>query len=89
MKFTDYAHDNYERSETVELLVEEYDWPEDIAWRYAKSHNPLYEVEVSFDYDPETNKLTVLCAWVDGILLTPKGTYDEETIQSLATKESR
>lgn len=70
-QFNDYAHDNYSRSETVEMLTTDYDWPEVVAEQYAEDHKPMYEVEAKFEYDSDTGELTVLSAVINGVKLVP------------------
>ncbi len=69
--FTDYAHDSYEDEETVERLMEEFEWPEAVAREYVKRHKPMYEVKGMFEYDDETHELRVLGATIEGVTLKP------------------
>lgn len=71
LRFTDYAHDSYERAETVERLTEKFGWPRSVAEAYAAVHQPMGEVEGTFDYDPETGSLTVVEAVIEGVRLVP------------------
>jgi hypothetical protein len=71
LKFTDYAHDSYEDSETIERLTEEFDWSEEDAQAYVSLHRPLYEVEATLEYDTETQELRVLEAVIDNVTLRP------------------
>jgi len=70
-RFKDYAHESPENEEQMEFLVEDEGWPEEVAEKYIASHNPMYEVEVSFEYDSDTDELRVLEAVVDGTILRP------------------
>jgi hypothetical protein len=70
-KFKDYAHDTYSEEETVEMLVDVYGWDEHDAYKYTASHAPMYEVQAEFEYDTETDTLTVLSAIIDGTVLRP------------------
>lgn len=72
LRFKDYAHDGYSRSETVGMLTESYRWSTEIAEQYVSEHKPMYEVEGEFEYDPETDKLTVLAATINGVRLVPE-----------------
>lgn len=70
-KCKEYAHSNYERSETVELRMSKDGWPEDVATKYAE-HRPLYEIEVEFEYDSESDTLIVVEAAIEGTKIVPK-----------------
>lgn len=70
--FKDYAHDGYMDSETVEMLTEMFNWPKEEAEKYVKNNKPMYEVEAQFEWDSETDTLTVLGANVNGTELVPK-----------------
>lgn len=70
LRFKEYAHSDPERDEVVEFRMDD-GWDEAEAEQYADSHNPMYEVEVSFEYDTETDELRVLEAVVEGVTLRP------------------
>ena len=69
--FSNYAHDNYESSETIEMLVEQ-GWTQGHAEQYIASYSPMYEVKADFEYDTETDTLKVLAAYVEGVKLVPE-----------------
>lgn len=73
LRFVRYAHDNYNSAETVDFLVSQYDWDEEVAWAYTKDFSPMYEVEGEFEYDVDTGDLSVLGATINGVHLIPEG----------------
>lgn len=70
-KFSNYAHDGDEDSETFEMLVEDYEWDTKDAEKFVRHHRPMYEVKADFEYDTETDKLMVLAAYIEGVKLVP------------------
>ena len=58
MEFEYYVHDNSERSEMVEYLMDRYDISEELAWKVA-NERPFYEVTLTCDLDEETGRVTL------------------------------
>jgi hypothetical protein len=72
LAFNDYANDNYADSETVERLVDEFEWDKAVAEEYVEHHKPMYEVKGEFEYDSDTGELIVVAAIINGVRLVPE-----------------
>jgi hypothetical protein len=56
--FKDYTHSSSEPDEVVEHLTDR-GIPEEVARKFERGHDPLYEVEFGFTYDDESDTVTV------------------------------
>jgi hypothetical protein len=70
-RFRAYAHDTYERGETVEWLMSSVSMPKHIAEAYAKDNAPLYEVGADVEFDDETGACRITKLTANGQTFVP------------------